>query len=83
MFFINKKFFLLTCLFLLQSCEGGKIGNFLETSFELEKEESLNKIINLQSDSESSNEIILKNDKKQKKNTRFFTEIIYKKVMKK
>ena len=74
MFPIKKKFFLLACLFLLQSCEGGKIGNFLETSFEIEKEESLNKINNLQSQSESGNEKILKKNKKQKKNTRFSTK---------
>ena len=29
-----KKIFLLIFLFLLQSCSGGKIGNFLETSFD-------------------------------------------------
>ena len=29
-----KKIFLLIFLFLLQSCSGGTIGNFLETSFD-------------------------------------------------
>ena len=33
MFFKIKKFFLLIALTLLQSCSGGKIGNFFETSF--------------------------------------------------
>ena len=28
-----KKFFLLIILILLQSCSGGRIGNFLESSF--------------------------------------------------
>ena len=34
MVFKIKKFFLLIILILLQSCSGGKIGNFLETSFQ-------------------------------------------------
>ena len=33
MSFKIKKFFLLSSLILLQSCSGGKIGNFLESSF--------------------------------------------------
>ena len=31
--FIKNKFFILIILILLQSCSGGKIGNFLESSF--------------------------------------------------
>jgi len=38
MFFKKKEFFLLIFLILLQSCSGGRIGNFLESSFnDLEK----------------------------------------------
>ena len=38
MIFKKKEFFLLIFLILLQSCSGGKIGNFLESSFnDLEK----------------------------------------------
>ena len=33
MVFLVNKFFLLIILFLLQSCSGGRIGNFLESSF--------------------------------------------------
>ena len=33
MVFIKKEFFLLIFLILLQSCSGGRIGNFLESSF--------------------------------------------------
>ena len=43
----KKEFFLLIFLILLQSCSGGRIGNFLENSFnDLEKtiqDEDLNK----------------------------------------
>ena len=38
MIFKKKEFFLLIFLILLQSCSGGSIGNFLESSFiDLEK----------------------------------------------
>ena len=38
MFFKKKEFFLLIFLILLQSCSGGRVGNFLESSFnDLEK----------------------------------------------
>ena len=38
MFFKKKEFFLLIFLIFLQSCSGGRIGNFLESSFnDLEK----------------------------------------------
>ena len=46
-----KKIFLLISLILLQSCSGGKIGNFLESSFEnveepIKKENTKNKLKN-------------------------------------
>ena len=38
MIFKKKEFFLLICLIFLQSCSGGRVGNFLESSFnDLEK----------------------------------------------
>ncbi|KGG04054.1 hypothetical protein EU99_0984 [Prochlorococcus marinus str. MIT 9321] len=46
MIFKKKEFFLLIFLILLQSCSGGRIGNFLESSFndlEKSKEEDLQK----------------------------------------
>ena len=51
MIFKKKEFFLLIFLVLLQSCSGGRIGNFLESSFnDLEKtsknEDLQNKLLN-------------------------------------
>jgi len=51
MIFKKKEFFLLIFLILLQSCAGGRIGNFLESSFnDLEKisqnEDLQNKLVN-------------------------------------
>ena len=47
MIFKKKEFFLLIFLILLQSCSGGRIGNFLESSFndleELSRDEDLQK----------------------------------------
>ena len=41
--FIIKRFFLLIILFLLQSCSGGIIGNFLESSFKNIEEPEIKK----------------------------------------
>jgi len=66
MFFKKKEFFLLIFLIFLQSCSGGRIGNFLENSFnDLEK---ISKDENLKNNSENK-KILLKeneeiNDKK-------------------
>ena len=51
MIFKKKEFFLLVFLIFLQSCSGGRIGNFLESSFnDLEKispvEDLKNNLIN-------------------------------------
>ena len=51
MIFKKKEFFLLIFLIFLQSCSGGRIGNFLESSFnDLEKtsqnEDLQNKLVN-------------------------------------
>ena len=66
----KKEFFLLISLILLQSCSGGRIGNFLESSFsDLEKisqDENLeNNLINKKKLVEKNKEI---DDKKNKKN---------------
>ena len=69
MIFKKKEFFLLIFLIFLQSCSGGRIGNFLESSFnDLEK---ISKDENLQNNLENK-KILLEekkeiNDKKNKK----------------
>ncbi len=51
MIFKIKKFFLLISLFLLQSCSGGKVGNFLELSFDnLENIDNEKNLINVLDD---------------------------------
>ena len=65
----KKEFFLLIFLILLQSCSGGRIGNFLESSFnDLEKtsknEDLQNNLINKKILEKENKEI---NDKKNKK----------------
>ncbi len=69
MIFKKKEFFLLIFLILLQSCSGGRIGNFLESSFnDLEKisqDEDLQKnLVNKKIVVKEKKEI---NDKKNKK----------------
>ena len=69
MIFKKKEFFLLIFLILLQSCSGGRIGNFLESSFnDLEKksqnEDLQNNLVNKKILVKESKEI---NDKKNKK----------------
>ena len=66
MFLKKKEFFLLILLILLQSCSGGKIGNFLESSFnDVEKtsqdEDLLNNQINKENEAEENKEINNKN----------------------
>ena len=66
---ISNLFFLIL-LFLLQSCSGGKIGNFLESSF---KNNNSNKISQNDFDKNSSRSIISKDKKlleKEEKNTK-------------
>ena len=69
MFFKKKEYFLLIFLIFLQSCSGGRIGNFLESSFnDLER---ISKDQNLKNNSENK-KILLKenkeiNNKKNKK----------------
>ena len=69
MIFKKKEFFLLIFLIFLQSCSGGRIGNFLESSFnDLEKtsqnEELQNNSVNKKKLLKENKEI---NDKKNKK----------------
>ncbi len=69
MIFKKKEFFLLIFLIFLQSCSGGRIGNFLETSFnDLEKiiqnEDLQNNLVNKKMVKEENKEI---DDKKIKK----------------
>ena len=55
-----SKFVFLILLFLLQSCSGGKIGNFLESSF---KNNNSNKIFQNDFDNKSKSRIISKDKK--------------------
>ena len=69
MIFKKKEFFLLIFLIFLQSCSGGRIGNFLEKSFndleEISKDEVLqNNLVNKKNILKENKEI---NDKKNKK----------------
>ena len=69
MIFKKKEFFLLIFLIFLQSCSGGKIGNFLESSFndleKISKDKDLqNKLVNKKILVKENKEI---NDKKNKK----------------
>ena len=62
MIFKKKEFFLLIFLIFLQSCSGGRIGNFLESSFnDLEK---TSKNEDLQNNLLNKNDINLENEKK-------------------
>ena len=62
MIFKKKEFFLLTFLIFLQSCSGGRIGNFLESSFnDLEK---ISKNENLQNNLENKKDINLEKENK-------------------
>ena len=62
MVFIANKYFLLIILILLQSCSGGRIGNFLESSFnDLEK---TSKNEDLQNNLLNKNDINLEKEKK-------------------
>jgi len=68
----KKEFFLLIFLIFLQSCSGGKIGNFLESSFndleKISKDEVLqNNLVNKKNILKENKEIIDKKNKKIKK----------------
>jgi len=64
----KKEFFLLIFLILLQSCSGGSIGNFLESSFndfeKISKEEDLQKnLVNKEIKQSEKLKMVLKNEK--------------------
>ena len=72
MIFKKKEFFLLIFLIFLQSCSGGRIGNFLESSFnDLEKtsqnEDLQNKLVNKKIIEKEKKDIDDKKNKKIKK----------------
>ena len=72
MIFKKKEFFLLIFLILLQSCSGGRIGNFLESSFndleEMSKDEDIQKnLLNKKFVVEDNKEIDDKKNKEIKK----------------
>ena len=56
MSFIRNKFFLLIILFLLQSCSGGRIGNFLDSSFKNIEESKIKEDVN----NNPKNKIVMK-----------------------
>ena len=62
MIFKKKEFFLLIFLIFLQSCSGGRFGNFLESSFNDLEETSKNE--DLQNNLLNKNEINLKKENK-------------------
>ncbi len=72
MIFKKKEFFLLIFLIFLQSCSGGRIGNFLESSFnDLEKtkqnEDLQNNLVNKKTVVKENKEIDYKKNKQTKK----------------
>ena len=72
MIFKKKEFFLSMFLILLQSCSGGRIGNFLESSFNdlektIQKEDLQNNLANKKIVLKEKEEIIDKKNKKIKK----------------
>ena len=72
MIFKKKEFFLLIFLIFLQSCSGGRIGNFLESSFnDLEKisqnEDLQNNLVNKKIVEKENKEIDYKKNKQIKK----------------
>ena len=66
---LKKEIFLLIFLILLQSCSGGRIGNFLESSFDELEENSQNDDLqkNLNSKKDDSKENVEINDKNYEK----------------
>ena len=72
MIFKKKEFFLLIFLILLQSCSGGRIGNFLESSFndleKISKDKDLQNNLLNKNDINSEKENKKFDDKKNKKN---------------
>jgi len=72
MIFKKKEFFLLIFLILLQSCSGGRIGNFLESSFNDLEKTSKNEDL--------QNNLLNKNDVNLEKETKKFDDKKNKKI---
>ena len=64
MVFIKNNFFVLIILILLQSCSGGRIGNFLDSSFKDIEEEKIKEDIK----NNLKNKVLKKSEKKSKNN---------------
>lgn len=64
MVFIKNNFFLLIILILLQSCSGGRIGNFLDSSFKDIEEKKIKEDIK----NNLKNKVLKKSEKKSKNN---------------
>ena len=62
--FIKNNFFVLIILILLQSCSGGKIGNFLESSFKNIEEKKIKEDVK----NNLKNKKFIKSEKKSKNN---------------
>ena len=88
MIFKKKEFFLLIFLIFLQSCSGGRIGNFLESSFnDLEKtsqnEDLQNNLVNKKILEKENKEIDDKKNKKIKKVEKQKNVLVNKKLLEK
>ena len=64
MVFIKNNFFVLIILILLQSCSGGRIGNFLDSSFQDIKEKKIKEDIN----NNLKNKVVIKSGRIEEKN---------------
>ena len=64
MVFIKNNFFVLIILILLQSCSGGRIGNFLDSSFKDIEEKKIKEDIK----NNLKNKVLKKSEKKSKNN---------------
>jgi len=74
MIFKKKEFFLLIFLIFLQSCSGGRIGNFLESSF--------NDLENTSKNEDLQNNLLIKNDVNLEKENKKFDDKKNKKIKK-
>jgi len=74
MIFKKKEFFLLIFLIFLQSCSGGRIGNFLESSF--------NDLENSSKNEDFQNNLLNKNDINLEKENKKFDDKKNKKIKK-
>ena len=71
--FIKNKFFVLIILILLQSCSGGRIGNFLESSFKNIEETKIKEDLK----NNLKNKVLKMSEKKSKNNNSQFACLNY------